>query len=452
MSKTFILTDVFHIFANKFSNIYDSIFNKFGMYGVWVLSLFGILILLILFIHVKSIIETFSSIKKEQESSKIDIFSAKTDVMTSNENEYAQTMDYSQENNDDTRPYLSMKLDEDNDYANKTNKSMEEKERELSKELIEKSAMVEDMKKLKDALKKQYDENRNKPFDWQKYNISQYENLKEKTNLSYQQQRETLEELVGLIINMLSRDVNMEKIAQAIYFRNQGSSSEEQVIHFIGLVKDFIGLCNSGTFDIIENRQALPSAEKALKSWALGNNGDCLELLEGLLNRQVELSAERYGLVKEMVYAQAANTACLMGGIAGFNNKELAENAYDLAIELAPQDVVAWNCRGNMYWDDNDKQRALYAYQKVLDYADDNLYGAEKANADKKMAEYYKEIGKFEKSDEFKFRSINFYKKYGINTKLTDEEDRILNFLISTQNNNLDDSINKLLNRKEYIL
>lgn len=450
MSKTFILTDVFHIFFNKVNNIYSSVFDKFGLYGVWILSLFGIFILLILFVYIKSIVETFSSPQNETNEVNNDIFSSKKTEASDNEHEYLQTREYLEEDNIEARPYISMKLDENNDFLDRKNKNIEEKERELSKELIEKSAMVEDMKKLKEALKKQYDENRNKPFDWQKYNISQYEELNEKTNLTYQQQRETLEQLVGLIIDMLSRDVNMEKIAQSIYFRNQGDSSEEQIIHFIGLVKDFIGLCNSGTFDIIENRQALPSAEQALKSWALGNNGDCLELLEGLLNRQVELSAERYGLVKEMVYAQAANTACLMGGIAGFNNKELAENAYDLAIELAPQDVVAWNCRGNMYWAENDRQRAVYAYQKVLNYADEHLYGAEKANADRKMAEYYKEIGKFEKSNEFITRSNNFYKKYGINTKLTDEENKILSFIISTQNSNLDTSINKLLNRTEY--
>lgn len=449
MSKEFVLADVFHIFITKFNNLYLSIFNKFGMYGIWVLSLFVIFILLILFVYIKSIMETFSS-----ESSSTDNTESGVSYSPSGDNnssEYVHTMENSNEN-DDARPYLSMKLNEDDVSMNRKNTSREEKERELSKELIEKSAMVEDMKKLKDALKKQYYDNRSKPFDWQKYNISQYEELKEKTNLSYQQQRETLDELVCLIINMLSRDINVEKIAQAINYRNQGTSSEEQIIYFISVVKDFIGLCNSGTFDIIENRQVLPSAEKAIKSWALGNNGDCLELLEGLLNRQVEFSSERYGLVKEMVYAQAANTACLMGGIAGFNNKELAENAYDLAIELAPQDVVAWNCRANMYWADNDKQRAIHAYQKVLDFADDNLYGAEKANADKKLSEYYKEIGKVDKSDEFKYRSNSFYKQYGINTKLTDEEDKILSFIISTQNRNLDDSINKLLNRKEYIL
>lgn len=66
--------------------------------------------------------------------------------------------------------------------------------------------------------------------------------------LQYKQSRKSLEDLIGLIIDMIGRGVDELKIAQTIMFRNQGENSEEDIIQTVEAIKEFVALCVSGKF------------------------------------------------------------------------------------------------------------------------------------------------------------------------------------------------------------
>ena len=254
-----------------------------------------------------------------------------------------------------------------------------------------------------------------------------------------------LDQLVGVIINMLAHQVSDKKIAQTVYFLNKGADDPEEIMQLVRSIKNFIGYCNTGKFAQLPKSLSLPDCYDAVYSLALGDNKSCMELMEALLNAQVGVAQRQKGLSKELSYALAADYACTMGTLANLNNYELAINSFELALDLAPKNVNALSRAADLYLQDNNSAKAAEIYQQVLNLADNVIYPEQKANANVKLAQYYKTSGKMFKADEMEKEGRKFFDESGIRNPLSDAEKKTLQILLAEQNEKLGEYIKNLL-------
>ena len=405
-------------------------------------------LVLIALIYIKSVIDTFRI--ADGESSAAGLFYT---AENANSGGTANTLaDEAEEFLEDARPRLTINTNNEipqnsqpHTYSEKRNAALEEKEQEISRDLVLSSATTDDILRLKDHLKYQAKQNQDIRLDWDKNVDNIQEELDNTTSLNYQRPQESMKELIGLIINMLSREVTPQKIAQAVYYRNQGEKNTEEILQTISAVRDFVTLCNTGKFNSIPARSELPSNNEALYNWAQGDNSLCLLLLENLIKQQIDTAETKSGLPQDLIYAQAASYSCLFGTIAMENNLELAQNSFELALELAPQSINAWSRCGDVYWQQKDYKNAVYAYQNVADNGDKILYAPQIANARHKLAEYNIDSGNTDTAAKLEQDSQSYYDEIGITKALSDKEDENLNFIAENQQINLESSIIKLL-------
>ena len=314
----------------------------------------------------------------------------------------------------------------------------EEMEKRLSAEIVKTSKISDDYLNLKNVLYKQSKEN-NEP--------QTSENKEENNKNSELTENDVWElwQLTGVIINMLAHSVSDKKIAQTAYFLNKGVEPAEEIIQLVKALKNFVGYCNTAKFDELPGRENLPLCSEALYALAEGDNSFCMELMESLLNTQVVLAQRQRGLSKDLSYALAADYACTMGTLANLSNYELAINSFELATELAPKNVNALSRCADLYWQDNNIAKAAELYQSVLNLADDVIYPEQKANANLKMAQYYKTAGKMFKADEMEKSGRVFFEDYGIKSPLSDKEKETLQFLLKEQTKKMGEYVKKLL-------
>ena len=128
-------------------------------------------------------------------------------------------------------------------------------------------------------------------LDWQKGKIPPAETVAAENteiSLSYKQSRKELNQLMGLVIDMLGRGVDDLKIAQTLNFKNQGMTDENDILKAIDAVKEFIGLCISGKFAKLPQRENLPGEDDALFHLANGDTSLALALLDSLLDTNID--------------------------------------------------------------------------------------------------------------------------------------------------------------------
>ena len=412
------------------------------------MATFAMFLVLIALIYIKSVIDTFRI--ADGESSAAGLFYT---AENTNSGGAANTLaDEAEEFLEDSRPRITINTNNEipqnsqpHTYSEKRNAALEEKEQELSRDLVLSSATTDDILRLKDHLKYQAKQNQDIRLDWDKNIDNIQEELDNTTSLNYQRPQESMKDLIGLIINMLSREVTPQKIAQAVYYRNQGEKNTEEILQTISAVRDFVTLCNTGKFNSLPARSELPSNNEALYNWAQGDNSLCLLLLENLIKQQIDTADTKSGLPQDLIYAQAASYSCLFGTIAMENNLELAQNSFELALELAPQSINAWSRCGDVYWQQKDYKNAVYAYQNVADNGDKILYAPQIANARHKLAEYHTDSGNTDTAAKLEKDSQSYYDEIGITKALSDKENESLNFIAENQQINLESSIIKLL-------
>ena len=442
------LNDFLAIFLAKFDKFHSIVIQEFGPNGIYIMATFAVFLVLIALIYIKSVIDTFRI--ADGESSAAGLFYT---AENANSGGTANTLaDEAEEFLEDARPRLTINTNNEipqnsqpHTYSEKRNAALEEKEQEISRDLVLSSATTDDILRLKDHLKYQAKQNQDIRLDWDKNVDNIQEELDNTTSLNYQRPQESMKELIGLIINMLSREVTPQKIAQAVYYRNQGEKNTEEILQTISAVRDFVTLCNTGKFNSIPARSELPSNNEALYNWAQGDNSLCLLLLENLIKQQIDTAETKSGLPQDLIYAQAASYSCLFGTIAMENNLELAQNSFELALELAPQSINAWSRCGDVYWQQKDYKNAVYAYQNVADNGDKILYAPQIANARHKLAEYNIDSGNTDTAAKLEKDSQSYYDEIGITKALSDKEDENLNFIAENQQINLESSIIKLL-------
>ena len=442
------LNDFLAMLLAKFDKFHSIVIQEFGPNGIYIMATFAIFLVLIALIYIKSVIDTFRI--ADGESSAAGLFYT---AENTNSGGAANTLaDEAEEFLEDARPRITINTNNEipqnsqpHTYSEKRNAALEEKEQELSRDLVLSSATTDDILRLKDHLKYQAKQNQDIRLDWDKNIDNIQEELDNTTSLNYQRPQESMKELIGLILNMLSREVTPQKIAQAVYYRNQGEKNTEEILQTISAVRDFVTLCNTGKFNSLLARSELPSNNEALYNWAQGDNSLCLLLLENLIKQQIDTADTKSGLPQDLIYAQAASYSCLFGTIAMENNLELAQNSFELALELAPQSINAWSRCGDVYWQQKDYKNAVYAYQNVADNGDKILYAPQIANARHKLAEYNIDSGNTDTAAKLEKDSQSYYDEIGITQALSDKENESLNFIAENQQINLESSIIKLL-------
>ena len=442
------LNDFLAMLLAKFDKFHSIVIQEFGPNGIYIMATFAVFLVLIALIYIKSVIDTFRIADGESSAAGL-FYTAENANSGGTANALA---DEAEEFLEDARPRLTINTNNEipqnsqpHTYSEKRNAALEEKEQEISRDLVLSSATTDDILRLKDHLKYQAKQNQDIRLDWDKNVDNIQEELDNTTSLNYQRPQESMKELIGLIINMLSREVTPQKIAQAVYYRNQGEKNTEEILQTISAVRDFVTLCNTGKFNSIPARSELPSNNEALYNWAQGDNSLCLLLLENLIKQQIDTAETKSGLPQDLIYAQAASYSCLFGTIAMENNLELAQNSFELALELAPQSINAWSRCGDVYWQQKDYKNAVYAYQNVADNGDKILYAPQIANARHKLAEYNIDSGNTDTAAKLEQDSQSYYDEIGITKALSDKEDENLNFIAENQQINLESSIIKLL-------
>lgn len=139
--------------------------------------------------------------------------------------------------------------------------------------------------------------------------------------------------------------------------------------------------------------------------------------------------------------------------MAAVADVHLATGAFELAIELHPQNINAWNRIGDMYKLAENETQATKAYQNVLNLADGEMNQRQIANAEKMLSQYYYAQGDSLQAAKLHNSSKGYYDSIGINRRLDRQEVEIVEIIESHQQEELEETIGKILanqNLKQY--
>lgn len=335
-------------------------------------------------------------------------------------------------------------------------REMQEKQRKDALRREEKANTREREKETKE--KEQAEEKESEPkgivvdLDWKKGKLRDLEqNAPTLSNefLSYHQSTKDLSELLGLIIDMIGRGVDDLKIAQTVMFRNQGKNSEDDILQIIDSIKDFIALCINQNFDRLPNASQLPREEDALFHLAQGDPTLALAMLEALMDFNIDRSSMAgIDVKKDEIFKEISAQSCVFGSLAAINDIHLATGAFELAIELNPNNVNAWCRLGDMYAKADSNNKAVWAYQNVLTLADEEIYARQVANANKMMSQHLYAQGNSLQAAKLYNSSKQYYDSLGINRRLDKQEVEIIEIIEAHQKEELQATIQKILSQK----
>ena len=330
-------------------------------------------------------------------------------------------------------------------------REMQEKQRKDAVRREEKANTREREKETKE--KEQAEEKESEPkgivvdLDWKKGKLRDLEqNAPTLSNefLSYHQSTKDLSELLGLIIDMIGRGVDDLKIAQTLMFRNQGKNSEDDILQIIDSIKDFIALCINQNF-----ASQLPREEDALFHLAQGDPTLALAMLEALMDFNIDRSSMAgIDVKKDEIFKEISAQSCVFGSLAAINDIHLATGAFELAIELNPNNVNAWCRLGDMYAKADSNNKAVWAYQNVLTLADEEIYARQVANANKMMSQHLYAQGNSLQAAKLYNSSKQYYDSLGINRRLDKQEVEIIEIIEAHQKEELQATIQKILSQK----
>ncbi len=324
-----------------------------------------------------------------------------------------------------------------------------QKKEKLEKEILEKEEQEKSEQRLREKAKEP-----KLDFDWKKGKIptTEIKGLEELPSISfsYKQSRQELNQLMGLAIDMLGRGVDDLKIAQTLNFKNQGMSEENDILKAIDALKSFINLSLSGKFAKLAEYGSLPSEEQALLHLANGDSSLALALLENLMDTYIDkANASTSEDKRQRLYSEISEFACCFGALAELNDIMLATSAYELAIELQSTNVVAWSRLGDVYKAASSTPKAMWAYQNVLDFADEEIDVAQISNANKHLSEHLYAEGNSLQAAKLYNSAKQYYDSLGINRRLDKQELEIIDIIESNHSASLPEMIYKLLG-KEY--
>ena len=434
--------EVSGLLYSKFVHLHNMVMEQFGPNGWYIIGLFALLLVIIAVIYIKSIIDTFRAGDEE----------------LSGENPEPDGLFYTIEENpikaiaNDNDDEI-MEEDETPGYQKSLRSSAEELDKELSLNLLRASQNGSDEKeqeKLSSNIKKRMKIHSDVENSRLKELKLYLKNKPQDNDATAKQAEPEKENLIGIIVNLLGRGVNVPKINQSLYYHYKNTYELNDIIHTVQSVCNFIGLCNSGKFDYLPQRQMLPENDAAMYAWANGDYSLALILLQSFLNQLMEQSQEESGIIKDMTHALASNCACIMGDIAKLKDIDLAHNSFELATELSSKNVVAWSRLGDIYMLEGALEKAMISYQNVVDIADVYLYAAELAHAKQQLAIYYQKQEVYNKAEQLEKESRKYYEGTGIYNNLTEKEILAYNTIYAGSSQNLRQYIYNLLNSYHF--
>ena len=428
----------------RYNQLHDGIIAQFGTNGIYILSLFCGFLCLIAMIYIKSIIETLQNPINGFYSSSYFSNSARQQAQNktkAEEKEEEFVDDYGRKRPKAIRhPDWKEKRQESRITTAsllKSNRQQIDKDRATSLDIIRAAeAEVSATRQQKDQQIAEAEEQKRMA-----------EQKTEKVLTETQQQNAFM---ITLLLNLLSRGVSEAKSAQVLYMQDQQNRTPEDIIQIVKSVRDFIGLCKADAFKHIPNHEKMPSGYEALNALANGDNSLCLTLLKNLTRKCLDDADNQQGFLQNLTYAKAANYACLAGNFAGLDDGGLAHSSYTLASELSPKSVNAWSRIGDAFIQEKSAEKAMFAYQTVLDIGDKALYAQQIANAQQHLADYYQRMEVPAKADTYRQASDQYYHSYGIVNPLTAEEAVTINIISAKQQENLPESLTKLLQQDQY--
>ena len=287
-------------------------------------------------------------------------------------------------------------------------------------------------------------------FDWSPLakNESGKMQVVTEENLQYRLRPHKLVSLLGLIVDLLSRDVESAKLAQVIMHKNQHLNSEDDVIYTIAAIKMFVKMAKNGAFKKIDSNKILPNEIVAVFNLAHGDCSLILVLLEAYIDAAIDKLKNFEDREKQKKCAEIADICVCFGTFAMFADAGLAIGAFELAIEFNPRNSVAWGRLGDAYRQAQNMDKAVWAYMNVLNLGDERVYTQQMANAEKILSFYYRENGKKERALRMLENSKLFYERSGINAPLTERESRIVYIIETNEKNNMENIVEKLFEFK----
>ena len=137
--------------------------------------------------------------------------------------------------------------------------------------------------------------------------------------------------------------------------------------------------------------------------------------------------------------------ACCFGSLAELNDIMLATSAYELAIELEANNVIAWSSLGDVYKKANSTSKSIWAYQNVINYADEEINIAQIANSNKHMSEHLYAEGNSLQAAKLYNSAKEYYDQLGINRRLDKQEIEIIQTIEDNHHISKPEMIRKLL-------
>lgn len=250
--------------------------------------------------------------------------------------------------------------------------------------------------------------------------------------------RKNLQNLISMIVNMIGRHVDELKIAQALMYRCKEDLSEESVLQMVHSIKEFLTLCEQGAFDRIRRLKNLPSDEDCILRLIAGDTSYAMALLEALMDDKITQAVSSKNIVqRNTLFKQASDYACYFGTLAEINDINLASASFELAVEMNPDNPVAWSRCADLYRQLGFEDKAHWAYRNVLKISKQPSNQSQEANARKFLSQYFYANGDSSQAGEFFQQSKSFYDAIGINRPLDRKELEIIELIDKTDTNKI---------------
>ena len=192
----------------------------------------------------------------------------------------------------------------------------------------------------------------------------------------------------------------------------------------------------------------MPNEEDALIHMAEGDTTPALALLENLMDLHIDyVSKPGMENRRDETFRMVSEQAVTFGNLAAINDVHLATGAFELAIELNPQNIPAWSRLADMYAKAESNSKAIWAYQNILDMADGEINAREVANASKNMSQYLYAQGNSLQAAKLYNSSKQYYDAMGVNRRLDKQEIEIIEIIESNHKDEIRSTIHKLLGR-----
>lgn len=284
-------------------------------------------------------------------------------------------------------------------------------------------------------------------FDWKGGNTGELDEITAGiVPFEFQQEKQPLSQMPGLILNMLGRNIDIGKIAQVVKNKCDDNVWEEDVIQLVDSLRNFVSLCNNGKFSNLPDAEEMPTPEDALYDLAQNDPTYALHLLQSLMNNAIDRSNNTKMLQKrDLAFLEASNYACIFGTLAALNDPQMSLNSYEMAIEFSHKNVNGWTRVGDMYVRTQADSKAIWAYQNALKIADEEHHMHQIANANKRLAQYYYDQGDTIQAAKLYNTGNDYYDSIGINRPLTNNEKEVVKIIESKQEDDVPETVNRLL-------